>query len=410
MALQSSMRQELLDIAQKYGTPTYVTDARVVRSRVNALQAGLGDSVTRMLYALKANALPDVVELVRDLGLGVDAVSPGEVLLAERLGIAAKDIFFSANNMTDGEMEFAVSRGVVVNIGEISRLAEYGIRHPGASVSIRVNTQHGAGHHSHVVTAGHDSKFGIPMDETEQVLAIAHRHRLRIVGVHQHIGSGNLTVDPYRRSLDALFDVAGRFVYLEFINVGGGLGVPYAPGEPEFDVEDLRRVIIESTEVYETSTGRSIDVWIEPGRYFVADAGVLLVEVNTIKTSYGHTYVGTNSGMNHLIRPAMYGAYHEVVNLSSEEGPLRAYDIVGNICESSDFFARDRVLPETGVGDVLAILGTGAYGSSMNSEYNLRPAPAEVFIDGEGTARLARQRESPEELVERILSRRLQGS
>ncbi|MDX1741432.1 MAG: diaminopimelate decarboxylase [Rhodothermales bacterium] len=398
---------ELLAIAQRFGTPTYVTDARQIVRRVDALRKHLGSSVSRILYAVKANALPEIIELMGQHGLGVDVVSPGELTLCERLGIPNDHIFFSANNMTADELDFAVSRGVVVNIGELSRLSTYARRYPGSRVSVRVNTQFGAGHHSHVITAGDKSKFGIPMSDLGQVEALVSETGLRVVGVHQHIGSGNLDVEPYRLSLGVLFEAAARFSDLEFVNLGGGLGIPYKPEEEEVSLSELAQVVSDAYRAFSGSYGRDVALWLEPGRYLVADSGVLLVEVNTVKTSHGHTYVGTNSGMNHLIRPAMYGSYHEIANLSNPEGEPHVYDVVGNICESSDFFARDRRLPEADEGHVLAIMGAGAYGSSMTSEYNLRPAPAEVFVDHSGAARLVRARETPGEMVDRIVARRV---
>jgi diaminopimelate decarboxylase len=399
--------RELLRIAEQFGTPTYVTDAREIIRRAGALQRYLGGSVSKILYAVKANGLPEIVELMRDLGLGVDVVSPGELVLCERLGFRPDDIFFSANNMTTEELDFAVSRGVVVNIGELSRLSAYAREFPGSRVSIRVNTQFGAGHHRHVITAGQESKFGIPMSDLDHVQSIASETGLQVVGVHQHIGSGNLDVEPYRLSLGVLFSAAARFPDLEFVNIGGGLGVPYAPGESEISLSDLASVIKKAYGEFQASTMQNVELWMEPGRYLVAHAGVLLTEVNTVKTSHSHTYLGTNSGMNHLIRPAMYGAYHEVANLSKRTGSTRIYDVVGNICESSDFFARNREMPETDEGDMLAIMGAGAYGSSMTSDYNLRPAPAEIFVDANGSPRLVRKRETPAEMVERILARRV---
>ncbi|NNE46957.1 MAG: diaminopimelate decarboxylase [Rhodothermales bacterium] len=400
---------DLLDIATRYGTPTYVTDARTIGSRIEALRRSLGNSLNKLLYALKANALPEVVELMGDNGVGVDVVSPGELAFALQLGFDPNDIFFSANNMTNEEMDYAVSRGVVVNIGEFSRLEHFARQYSGSRVSIRINPQYGAGHHRHVITAGYDSKFGIPISDLEAVAAVAAKYGLAVVGLHQHIGSGNLDVEPYRMSLEVLYRAAEMLPALEFVNIGGGLGVAYGPDDDELDLNTFASVVSKAHKTFMDRTGRKVELWMEPGRYLVAEAGALLVQVNTIKSSHGHTYVGTNSGMNHLIRPAMYGAYHEVVNLSNPDGERHNYEIVGNICESSDFFARDRSLPEAREGDILGILDAGAYGSSMISEYNLRPAPAEVYIDEDGRARLVRRRESPGELVDRLLARRLQA-
>ncbi|MBT8401552.1 MAG: diaminopimelate decarboxylase, partial [Rhodothermia bacterium] len=332
-------------------------------------------------------------------------VSPAELLLALRVGFPKDKILFSANNMTDEEMSLALRAGVLLNVGELTRLEKLGKAQSGASVSLRINPQYGAGHHEHVVTAGRRSKFGIPLDDLPAARKIADAHDLKIIGLHQHIGSGNLELSPYQKAVPVLFSNAGDFPDVRFVNIGGGLGVPYRPEDVPFDLEALDRLLEHQVGKFEQKyPGRSLEVWMEPGRFLTAEAGVLLVEVNTLKDSFGQTYVGTNSGMSHLIRPAIYGAYHGVVNVSNPRAPERPYHIVGNVCESSDFFAHDRHVAEIREGDVLAILDAGAYGMAMASEYNLRPLPTEIFIDTDGRPTKVREAETPEQLVDRLMA------
>lgn len=304
----------------------------------------------------------------------------------------------------------ALKSGVLLNVGELTRLEKLGTQHRGASISLRINPQYGAGHHEHVVTAGRRSKFGIPLDDLATARKIASAHDLKIIGLHQHIGSGNLELSPYEKAIPILFSVAGDFPDVRFVNIGGGLGVPYRPDEVAFDLEALDRLLDRQLQEFQQShPGRNLEVWMEPGRFLTAEAGVLLVEVNTIKASFGQTYVGTDSGMSHLIRPAIYGAYHGVVNITNPTAPERPYHIVGNVCESSDFFAHDRHVAEIREGDVLAILDAGAYGMAMASEYNLRPRPQEVFIDSDGQPSRVTKAETPQQLVDRLLAQSESG-
>ncbi|MEX1055084.1 MAG: diaminopimelate decarboxylase, partial [Rhodothermales bacterium] len=301
----------------------------------------------------------------------------------------------------------AAAAGVILNIGELSRLEKFGRFAPGSPVCIRLNPQVGAGHHEHVITAGERSKFGVPVEDIERIHEIARRHDLRIVGLHQHIGSGIMSTDTLWKAMSVLLDVAESFPNVRFLNFGGGLGIPYRADELPLDLENFGRRILEPLrEFAREHPSEDLSFWFEPGRFLVAEAGVLLVRVNTLKENRGRVFAGTDSGMGHLVRPAIYGAYHAIYNLSNPGGSYRTYDVTGNICESGDLFAREREIAEIREGDVLAILDVGAYGMAMASEYNLRPLPAEVLLGSDGEAVVVRERRSPEELVEEMLGGR----
>jgi len=351
----------------------------------------LRDLPSRLLYAMKANPHPAIAKIILEEGIHMETVSAGEVKIAETIGV--DDSFFTANNMTDEEMMTVGVGSALMNIGELSRLEKFGKAFPGKRVSIRMNPNVGAGHHQHVITAGADAKFGCQLDDLPEILAIAERYDLKIVGLHQHIGSGFLDMNKFDEAISQILPLAQHFKNLEFVNVGGGLGVAYRPGEQSIDFEVFQNLVVKSLKEFQASMNRDIEIWFEPGRYLTAESGVLLVQVNTLKTLGDRVFVGTNSGFNHLLRPAMYQAYHGIFNLSNPDGPSKIYSIAGNICESGDLFAKDREVQEIREGDILAVLDTGAYGMSMASTYNSRRLPAEVLISEKGEARSIRDRQ-----------------
>ncbi len=381
------------------GTPTVAYDEQTILERCGEFREAITSVPSRLLYALKANSNPALVRLLINEVDGFDAVSPGELELLLRLGVRPRNILFSPNYMTDAEMVNATDRGAMLNIGELSRLERFGQAFPGSDVCVRLNLWIGAGHHKYVVTGGKDSKFGIPEDQINQITALTDRYDLTVVGLHQHIGSGFSNADDFADSVDLLIEACKRFPEARFLNVGGGIGIPYRVGEPQFDLGAVSARLAASS----SAAGLDVVFWFEPGRFLVAESGTLLVSVTAVKQSGDRTFAGTDSGFNHLIRPVLYNAHHEIMNLSNPTGPLHRYDVAGNICESGDLFARDREIQEIREGDVLAILDVGAYGVSMASEYNMRPLPQEVLIKSDGTITTIRKRMSSSQLVDRYL-------
>lgn len=405
MAKPAPFPEILTRIQRAHGTPTYVYFERTLRRQIERLRTALQAAPHRLLYAMKANAHPRILSHFRDHGVGIDAVSPAELLLGLRLGFDVRQILFSANNMTDAEMQFAHAQGVLLNIGELSRLEAYGRAFPGSEVCVRLNPQIGAGHHEHVITAGSRSKFGIPVDQVPALRSILKTHDLRLVGLHQHIGSGIPDIETLWDAVSVILEKAREFAGLRFVNLGGGLGIPYREDQAPLNLEGFSERFGNAIRSFHEETGA--EVWLEPGRFYVAEAGVLLASVTTIKDNGDRVFVGIDSGMNHLLRPAMYGSYHEILNLSNPDGAALTCDIVGNICETGDTFARDRSIPQPREGDCLAILDAGAYGYAMSSEYNLRPRPAEVWVPEENPARfqVITDRQTPAALVADLLRR-----
>jgi len=387
-------------IAEEFGTPVYVYGERYIQRQLRLLVESITYQPKKILYAVKANFNPYILEIFKKAGVGIDAVSPGEIALALKVGFSPKDILFTGNNITDEEMDFAVEKGVLLNIDSLSRLEKFGKKYPRYNVCVRINPDVGAGHHDHCITGGPKSKFGIWYSEVEEIKRIAESHQLKIIGIHQHIGSQILEVEKFLIAMEVLLRVAPSFPDLEFIDFGGGLGVPYRPKENLLAIKELGQKMSEGFSDFCRKYGRKLTLVIEPGRYLVAESAFLLTRVNTVKRNPdGRVFVGVDSGFNHLIRPAMYGSFHPITNISNLDGKKEKVDVVGNLCESGDKFAEDREIRQAREGDLILIGVAGAYGYSMSSNYNLRPRLTEVLVKTDGTLQLIRKRETIEEII-----------
>ena len=368
-------RPELLALARSHDC-AYVYDPSVIRAAARALR-GLG-AVDHVLYAMKANPHPAILQLLAAEGLSFECVSRGEVehLRAQVPGIAAERILFTPNFAPREEYAWALADGVRLTIDNVYILREWGESFRGRSVFLRVDPGIGRGHHHHVRTAGTQAKFGVPLDEFDTVLALAHQHGVQITGLHAHSGSGIFDAANWSEVARVLLKLAERLPQLRVIDVGGGLGVPDGHGQPGLDLHRLDAVLKVAREVRPDVT-----LWIEPGRYLVAAAGALIARVTQLKSKDEARYVGIATGMNSLIRPALYGAWHEIVNLTRLDDPsTEIAHVVGPICESADFLGHDRLLPPTREGDVLLIANAGAYGHSMSSHYNQRAPATEIML------------------------------
>jgi len=368
------------ELARRFGTPLYVYDKKMILARAGELRRALPRA--NFHYACKANTNPEVLKIIRGAGFGVEAVSLGEVEIALRAGFKPKEISFTCSNVEVKELRVVAKRGIFIHLDSLGQLETFGRLKLGREVSLRVNQGIGAGHHSHVITGGPESKFGIDITQLGRARVLARKYGLKVTGLQQHIGSNVLEASILLRALRILLKTALNFPDLNTMDFGGGFGVPYWPGEKRLDIAEFGRTAQKELERFEHEYGRKIRVSFEPGRYLVAEAGTLLVTVTDIKENPSRTFVGVNSGFNHLIRPAMYGAYHEIVNASRVGGKKVKVTVAGNVCESGDVFAKDRMLSKCRVGDMLAILNAGAYGYTMASHYNSRPLPAEVLVNG----------------------------
>lgn len=402
-------RNQLLELAKTYGTPLYVYDADKVVENYRSLYNYIKYDKLQVHYALKANYNIALLKALRDAGAGLDTVSPGEVHLALALGFAPEKIIFTANNLTDAEVDEVQSLNVLFNIGSISRLKKYGKAYPGSRVCVRFNPDVVDGENAATATGGDLAKFGILMQDADKVAAIAREYDLHIVGLHEHTGSGLQHTESVFQSMKNLMSLATgeRFPELEFLDFGGGFKVPYKPEEERVDYAAMGAEITELFTGFCKNYGRELAMKFEPGKYIVAESGVMLTTVNTLKFNRTRTIAGCDAGFPQLIRPVFYGAYHRVENLSNPDGGLKVYDVCGNICETGDRFAEQRELPEIREYDVLGIYNAGAYCYSMGGIYNLRSMPAEVVISG-GKAALSRKRKSNIDLVSELLDSSIQ--
>lgn len=391
------------NLVKKYDTPLYVYDDAIIREKFEKLNKAVVYDKKRIYYAAKANSNISILKVMRRLGAYLDTSSPAEIFLGLRAGFKPAQILFTGNNLREDELMYALKKRVFINIDSLSQLERVGKLAPEEKIGIRINPAYGAGHHDYVITAGMKSRFGIYFKQVSEIKEIAKKYNLKIVGLHQHIGSGVLHANKFLKATIVLLNTAKNFENLEFIDFGGGLGVPYKPSDKALDVEVFGAKLSEQFEKFQkeylsrqgnTNTrGKELILYLEPGRYLVAQAGTLLIEVTSInKNPVGDIIVGTNSGMTHLIRPALYSAYHEIVNITNPRGRAQKVDIVGNICESTDIFAKAREISKIREGDILAIKNTGAYGMAMASRFNGRGLPAEVLVSGKKD-RLIRKRD-----------------
>jgi len=395
------------DLADEFDTPLYVVSESKIRGQYRRLLAALSHNYgkVRVLYSTKANSNLSVLRILREEGLGLDAVSPGEVFLALEAGFEPGQILYTGTSVRDDELEYLIESGVTINIDSISELERLLHITTPDRLSVRVNPKLGAGHHGHVKTGGVNSKFGLFGDEAIRAYEIAEDAGVDRFGIQMHIGSGINDVDPYVKALERLLSVAGRAhgvlgVDFEFVDIGGGMGVPYRPGEEGMDIETFSKVVVGlfKKRLSEHCLGEP-ELWLELGRYLVAEAGVLLTKVNTVKVTPYKRFLGVDAGFNTLVRPAMYGSYHHILVANRLNLPSECEcDVCGPLCESGDVFAVDRQLPRISEGDLLAILNAGAYGFSMSSQYNSRPRAAEVLVKN-GESALVRERETFEDLL-----------
>jgi diaminopimelate decarboxylase len=394
---------EVRTLIAAYGSPLYVYEEDVLRERTRELCTAISYPNREVKYACKANTNLEIMRVLRAEGVGIDAVSPGEIHAALTAGFAPSDILFTVSNATADDMEFAHSRGVLINVDSLAQLRLIGEKYPGSEVCVRINPNVGAGHHNHVITGGPESKFGINYTRVDEIKRTAEKGRLKITGIHHHIGSGILKPAKFVEAMGVLLETARRFEGLSFIDFGGGIGVPYREDEERIDVQVLGKEISDEFSRFCNAYNSGLKLVIEPGRYMVAESGYLLTTVTAVKQGEKHRFIGVDTGFNQLIRPAMYGSYHRIINGSQVAGETVAQTIAGNICESGDTFTRDengivdRDLPVFEEGDIVCICNAGAYGFSMSSNYISRPRPAEVLVK-DGNARCIRRRETIEDI------------
>jgi len=390
--------QYLVSLGKEFGTPLYVYHAEKIQEQYQKLTAAFKRSNTVFFYACKALTNVNILKYICSLGANVDCSSVNEVKLALHAGFPSERILYTSNGISFDEIEEARFLGVIINIDSLSNLEKFGKKFGHSyPVGIRLRPNIMAGGNLKIST-GHDkSKFGIPVDQIDRILAVVQQYNMRISDLHIHTGSEIKDVDVFVKGIEVLFDIVPRFKELEFIDLGGGFKVPYKDGDVETDIDLLATKIEEAFANHPNPGGRPLQVWFEPGKFLVSECGCFVTRVNVIKETSAATFVSVDSGFNHLIRPMFYDAYHRIENISNPDGPAKRYSVVGNICET-DTFAWDRKINEVREGDYLVFHNAGAYGFEMSSNFNSRFKPAEVMVK-DGAAQLIRRRDQFEDLL-----------
>ena len=388
----------LIEVCQRYGSPLYVYDAEKIIAQIQKLKNAFDYPQVRFKYAAKALTNQAILKLVRQQGIGLDVVSIQEAHLGLLAGFDPEQIMYTPSGVAFEEVDEGVELGVQINVDNLPLLTYFGEKY-GSEVPccLRFNPNIMAGGNSKI-SVGHEySKFGIPLAQLDATRAIVEKYQLLINGLHIHTGSDIVDVDVFLQGAERLFGAAQHFDQLQFIDFGSGFKVKYQEDDKSTDVAELGQRLSAAFTAFCREYGRPLTMWFEPGKFIVSESGQLLARVNVVKENPNVTFVGIDTGLNHLIRPMMYDAYHEIENLSNPEGAKQPYTVVGYICET-DTFASHRMLPEVRPGDILAIKNAGAYGFSMASNYNGRLRPAEVLIH-RGKPQLIRQRESLDDLL-----------
>ncbi len=401
-------KEDPRELVSRFGSPLYVYNENILRKCCRDLKGLSSLPGFHVNYSAKANTNPALLQIIRSEGCVVDAMSPGELYINSLAGFTPEEITYVCNNVSAEELKNAVEHGCVVSVDSLAQLELFGQTCPGAKVMVRFNPGIGAGHSEKVVTGGKKTKFGVDPDLLPEVQQIVAKYSLLLVGVNQHIGSLFMEAAPYLGAMNILLSMAERLLKLgyplEIIDFGGGFGMPYHKyeGQSRMDMDALGDAIHGRLSEWAASTGYQGRFFIEPGRYVVAECGVVLGTVHAVKNNGPHRFAGTDIGFTVLARPMLYDAFHDVEIYRENGEPDHTemeQTIVGNICESGDILAKDRQLPPIKQGDIIAMLDAGAYGWVMASTYNQRMRPAEVLIGADGRARLIRRRETLEDLT-----------
>lgn len=391
-------REHLLELAEKYGSPLYVYDTATIERQYQRIMNAF-DSVAhiQLNYAVKALSNINILRFFKQLESGLDTVSIQEVQLGLAAGFDPKQIIYTPNGVSLDEIEAVAAKGVQINIDNLSILELFGQKHPEIPVCIRINPHIMAGGNSKISVGHIDSKFGISIHQVPHIQRVVENTGMNINGIHMHTGSDILDIDTFIRATEILFEVAHQFKNIDFIDFGSGFKVPYKEGDICTDIEQLGIQLSERFNTFCKKYGKDITLMFEPGKFLVSEAGYFLAKVNVVKQTTSTVFAGVDSGFNHLIRPMMYNAYHDISNLSNPEGRDRYYSVVGYICET-DTFGSNRRIAEIAEGDILCFKNAGAYCFSMASNYNSRYRPAEVMIHNTKDF-LIRRRETFDDLL-----------
>ncbi|HEY4654357.1 MAG TPA: diaminopimelate decarboxylase [Cyclobacteriaceae bacterium] len=386
------------EICREFGTPLYVYDADKIVSQLKSLKGAFSEADVRVKYAAKALTNISVLKLLKKHGAGVDVVSIEEAQIALGAGFKPGEIMFTPNCVDFEEIRQGAKLGLSVNLDNLSVLKKFGETYGSTyPCGVRLNPHIMAGGNYKISTGHSNSKFGISIYQLPQIMEIVYKNGIKVNGLHVHTGSDIAETEIFLKMADILFGVARDFPDLKFLDFGSGFKVAYKEGDITTNIYDLGLRLSKTFTEFCGQYGRKLELWIEPGKYIVSEAGHLFTRANVVKATPSVTFVGVNSGLNHFIRPMMYDAYHHILNISNPTGSRKLYTVVGYICET-DTFGADRKLNEVREGDIIALKNAGAYCFSMASNYNSRPRPAEVMVIN-GEAKLIRKRETIDDLL-----------
>ena len=398
------------DLANKYGTPLYVMNEEIIRKRYRELKEILNKKYEKnqIHFAVKSNSSLSMLKILQSEGSYFDCTSTGEIHICLKIGIPPDHIIYTGNMFTNHDFEFAVKRNVPINLDSISQLNRLNnvyqdLKKERTIISFRINPEFGAGHHVHTITAGKEIKFGILEDQVIEAYSTAKSMGFTNFGIHQHIGSGIINSLDYKKAVENFLRIIESLatklgIKFDFVDFGGGLGIPYRPSDDPLDLNKYSEIVIDPfRDFFKNGDFGEPYLKIEPGRYISAESSIILTEVNTIKDNGFKLFAGVDAGFNTLIRPAFYGSYHHIIPCKQKSGKS-IYDVVGPICESGDILGKQREISKLDEGDIIAILDAGAYGYTMSSPYNSRPRPAEILIK-DGQSFLIREAESFEDLT-----------
>jgi diaminopimelate decarboxylase len=397
---------KLTDLATQFGTPLYVYDADKIIEKISILRDSFQNVNLKIKYACKANTNISILKLMRKHGVEIDVVSPQELQLALLAGYEGSQITFTPSGVSFDEIEYAAEAGTRINLDNLDVLEKFGQKYGNTKPAlIRLKPHVFGGGNEKIMTAHPESKFGISIHQREEILEIVKKYDIKIIGLHQHTGSDVKNADAFTQAAEAILEMAFEFNDLEIIDLGGGFKVAYSDGDVVTDMAEVGQVLSNAFLTFCEKYGRKLQLWFEPGKFLVSEAGTFLANTNVVKIDPIKNFIGIDSGLNHLGRPMMYGSFHDIFNASNEDDSVQEnYRVVGYICETDTFSwtpegkQGERLMNKTNAGDVIAIKNAGAYCFSMSSQYNSRLRPAEVLVL-DGKAHLIRERETFEDIL-----------
>lgn len=389
--------EAIIESVETHGSPLYIYDAEKMIANYKQFVSAFNVDHLKVHYACKALSHQAILMLFKNQGAGLDCVSIEEVQLGLHAGFDPSDILFTPNNISIEEYEEAIELGIKINVDNLYALEYFGLNHPDLPIYIRINPHLMAGGNSNISVGHIDSKFGISIHQVPNIERIVNKFQINVMGVHVHTGSDILDADVFIKAAELVFSVVEKFDTVTHIDFGSGFKVAYKPDDLYTNIDAFGKRFSNAFNAFCQKQGKDYTLEFEPGKFMVSDAGYFVAKSNLIKQTTSCTFVGLDTGFNHLIRPMFYNAHHEIVNISNPGGEKKVYNVVGYVCET-DSFAADRIIPEVRKGDLLAFKNAGAYCSTMASNYNSRPRPAEVLFQNE-EVRLIKRRETIEDLL-----------